>query len=90
MADYKNSPEPELEIEYFDTNVLWIGASGVSSFSEGETMAKGLILEYDQEGTPVGVVLTRSALNRLREFLHPKAAKTTGETLKQKAAADLE
>ena len=50
MTDYKKSPEPELDIQYFDKNVLWIGASGASSFSEGETMAQGLILEYDSEG----------------------------------------
>ena len=69
MTDYKKSPEPELEVQYFDKNVLWIGAAGVPSFSEGETMAQGLILEYDQEGNAVGVVLTRSALDKLRDFL---------------------
>ena len=69
MTDYTKLPEPELEIQYFDKNVLWIGASGASSFSEGETLAQGLVLEYDREGTAVGVVLTRSALNKLKEFL---------------------
>ena len=69
MTDYRKSLEPELEIQYFDNNVLWIGASGVSAFSEGETMAQGLILEYDREGDAVGVVLTRSALDKLRYFL---------------------
>ena len=69
MTDYTKLPEPELEIQYFDKNVLWIGASGASSFSEGETLAQGLVLEYDREGTAVGVVLTMSALNKLKEFL---------------------
>ena len=32
-------------------------------------MAQGLILEYDREGDAVGVVLTRSALDKLRHFL---------------------
>ena len=45
MTDYKKSLEPELEIQYSDENVLWIGACGVSTFSEGETMAQGVILE---------------------------------------------
>ena len=82
MTDYKKSPEPELDIQYFDKNVLWIGASGASSFSEGETVAQGLILEYDSEGNAVGVMLTRSALDKLRDFLDPG---TTGlpETLKK-------
>ena len=71
MTDYKKSLEPELEIQYFDKNVLWIGVSGVPAFSEGETVAKGLILEYDNEGNAVGVVLTRSALDKLRDFLYP-------------------
>ena len=71
MTDYKKSLEPELEIQYFDKNVLWIGASGASAFSEGETLAKGLILEYDSEGNAVGVVLTRSALDKLKDFLYP-------------------
>jgi len=71
MTDYKNLPEPELEIQYFDKNVLWIGAAGVPSFSEGETMAQGLILEYDHDGDAVGVALTQSALNKLRDFLYP-------------------
>ena len=70
MNGCKKSLEPELEIQYFDENVLWIGACGVSTFSEGETMAQGLILEYDREGNAVGVVLTRSALNRLKDFLN--------------------
>ena len=69
MTDYRKSLEPELEIQYFDKNVLWIGTSGVSAFSEGETMAQGLILEYDREGDAVGVVLTKSALDKLRYFL---------------------
>lgn len=69
MTDQKRSLEPELEIQYFDKNVLWIGASGVPAFSEGETLAQGLILEYDAEGNAVGVVLTRSALEKLRQFL---------------------
>ena len=82
MTDYKKSPEPELEIQYFDKNVLWIGASGASSFSEGETMAQGLILEYDSDGNAVGVMLTRSAPDKLKEFLDPG---TTGihKTLKK-------
>ena len=53
MTDYKKSPEPELKIQYFDKNVLWIGAAEVSSFSEGETLAQGLVLEYDNEGNAV-------------------------------------
>ncbi len=71
MSDNKTSTDPELEIQFFDKNVLWIGAAGVSAFSEGETMAQGLILEYDREGTAVGVVLTRSALEKLKSFLYP-------------------
>ena len=71
MTDYKKLLEPELEIQYFDKNVLWIGVSGVSAFSEGETLAQGLILEYDSEGNAVGVVLTRSALDKLKDFLYP-------------------
>lgn len=71
MVDYRKSPEPELDIQYFDKNVLWIGASGASPFSEGETMAQGLILEYDSEGNAVGVMLTRSALDKLKDFLDP-------------------
>ena len=82
MVDYQKSPEPKLEIQYFDNNVLWIGASGVSHFSEGETMAQGLILEYDCEGNAVGVVLTRSALDKLRDFLDPGTA-GLHETLKK-------
>lgn len=71
MTDYRKSPEPELDIKYFDKNVLWLGASGASSFSEGETVAQGLILEYDSEGNAVGVMLTRSALDKLKDFLDP-------------------
>ena len=71
MTDLRKSLEPELEIQHFDNNVLWIGASGVSAFSEGETLAQGLILEYDHEGNAVGVVLTRSALDKLKDFLDP-------------------
>lgn len=85
MTDYKRSPEPELEIQYFDKNVLWIGASGASSFSEGETMARGLILEYDSEANAVGVVLTRSALDKLKNFLDPE---TTGLHEKLKTVSD--
>ena len=71
MTDYRKSPEPELDIQYFDNNVLWIGASGASSFMEGETLAQGLILEFDHEGNAVGVMLTRSALDKLKDFLDP-------------------
>lgn len=85
MVDYKKSPEPELEIQLFDKNVLWIGAAGASAFSEGETMAQGLILEYDREGTAVGVVLTRSALDKLKDFLYPGSTERI-EALKKKAS----
>ena len=88
MTDYRKSPEQELEIRYFDTNVLWIGASGVSAFSEGETMAQGLILEYDQDGNAVGVVLTRSALNRLKHFLDQCSAEHTGTAQREKKVSD--
>ena len=88
MGDYSSLPEPELEIRYFDKNVLWIGVSGASAFSEGETMAQGVILEYDHDGLPVGVVLTRSALEKLRDFLSPDSAGTTGKSLKERAASD--
>ena len=88
MNDYRKSPEPELEIQYFETNVLWIGASGVSAFSEGETMARGLILEYDHDGIPVGVVLTRSALEKLKDFLAPASTDATGRSLKEKTASE--
>ena len=71
MADYRKSPEPELKIQYFDKNVLWIGAAGVSFFDEGETLAQGLVLEYDSERNAVGVVLTRSALDKLKDYLYP-------------------
>ena len=45
-------------------------------------MAQGLILEYDGEGNAVGVMLTRSALDKLKDFLDPG---TTGlhKTLKK-------
>ena len=88
MADHSLSPEPELEIRYFDKNVLWIGASGASVFSEGETVAQGLILEYDHDGIPVGVVFTRSALEKLRDFLSPENGEATGKSVKEKAASD--
>lgn len=74
MTDYRKLPEPELDIQFFDKNVLWIGVSGVSTFSEGETVAKGLIIEYDCDGNAVGVVLTRSALDKLKDFLYPEDA----------------
>ena len=89
MTDYKKLPEPELEIRYFDKNVLWIGASGVSGFSEGETMAQGLILEYDSEGAAVGVVLTRSALSKLREFLHHGSTEHLGSAQKEQKVSDV-
>lgn len=79
MTDYKKSPEPELKIQYFDKNVLWIGAAEVSSFSEGETLAQGLVLEYDNEGNAVGVVLTRSALDKLKDYLYPGNAERPKE-----------
>ncbi len=82
MTDHRKSIEPELEIQYFDKNVLWIGASGASSFSEGETMAQGLILEYHSAGHAVGVVLTRSALDKLKDFLDPGNAERN-EALKK-------
>ncbi len=88
MNDYRKSPEPELEIQYSKTDVLWIGASGVSAFSEGETMAQGLILEYDREGIPVGVVLTRSALESLRQFLNRENEETIAKPLGEKATSD--
>ncbi len=88
MADDSLLPEPELEIRFFDKNVLWIGASGASVFSEGETMAQGLILEYDHDGIPVGVVFTRSALDKLKDFLSPDGTEATGQSLKEKAASD--
>ena len=88
MTDYKKSAEPELEIQYFDKNVLWIGASGVSGFSEGETMAQGLILEYDSEGAAVGVVLTRSALNKLKDFLDHGGTEHLGIPLKEQKISD--
>ena len=88
MTDYKKSPEPELEIQYFDKNVLWIGAAGVPSFSEGETMAQGLVLEYDREGNAVGVVLTRSALERLRDFLDHGKTEYPASPQKEKKIAD--
>ncbi len=81
MTDYQKSSEPELGICYFDNNVLWIGASGVLAFSEGETMAQGIILEYDREGPPSGVVLTKSALNRLKDFFYPGRTETAAEAL---------
>ena len=88
MADDSLLPEPELEIRFFDKNVLWIGASGASVFREGETMAQGLILEYDHDGIPVGVVFTRSALDKLKDFLSSDGTETTGKSLKEKAASD--
>ncbi len=88
MADYQKSPEPEIEIQYFDQNVLWIGAAGVSVFSEGETMAQGLILEYDREGIAVGVVLTRSALNKLKDFLYPESVEHPKAPHKEKRVSD--
>ncbi len=88
MTDYKKSPEPELEVQYFDKNVLWIGAAGVPSFSEGETMAQGLILEYDQEGNAVGVVLTRSALDKLRDFLDQSQTGYSAAPKSEKIIAD--
>ncbi len=84
MTDYKNSPEPELEVQFFDNNVLWIGAAGNSAFSEGETLAQGLILEYDPEGNAVGVVLTRSALEKLRAFLAQEDQAFTNASRKRK------
>ena len=88
MTDYKKSPEPELDIQYFDKNVLWIGASGVSGFSEGETMAQGLILEFDSEDAAVGVVLTRSALNKLKDFLDHDSTEHFGIPPKEKKISD--
>ena len=88
MTDYKKSLEPELEIQYFDDNILWIGASGVAAFSEGETMARGLILEYDREGTAVGVVLTRSALEKLKSFLHKDGTAASGVPPKGRKVPD--
>ena len=88
MTDYSKSPEPELKIQYFDENVLWIGASGVSAFSDGETLAKGVILEYDGEGTPVGVLFTRSALEKLKDFLSESAAETAHKSAREKATSD--
>ena len=83
MLDPNTSTEPELKIQYFDTNVLWIGATGVSAFSEGETMAQGLILEYDHDGIPVGVILTRSALEKLKAFLTPDSTDANGKPIKE-------
>ena len=88
MTDYNKSAEPELDIQYFDKNVLWIGAAGVPSFSEGETMAQGLILEYDQEGNAVGVVLTRSALDKLRDFLAQSQTEYSVAPRNEKKIAD--
>ena len=88
MTDYEKSLEPELDIQFFDKNVLWIGASGAIVFSEGETMAQGLILEYDQEGVAVGVVLTRSALNKLRDFLYPGGLKCPETPRRPKKVSD--
>ena len=88
MTDYQKSLEPELEIQYFDNNVLWIGASGVSAFSEGETMAQGLILEYDRAGVAVGVMLTRSALDKLRHFLDQDSVENPGNPRKAKKISD--
>lgn len=88
MTDYKKSLEPELEIQYFDKNVLWIGAAGVSAFSEGETMAQGLILEYDREGDAVGVVLTRSALDKLKDFLASESADHPQKPKKEQKVSD--
>ena len=88
MTDYKRSLEPELEIQFFDNNVLWIGASGVSGFSEGETMAQGLILEYDREGAAVGVVLTRSALDKLKRFLDQDSMEDLGTPEREQKVPD--
>lgn len=88
MTDLSKSLEPDLEIQYFDNNVLWIGASGVSAFSEAETMAKGLILEYDREGAAVGVVLTRSALDKLRLFLKQGSMVDPETSQKEKKVSD--
>ena len=88
MTDLSKSLEPDLEIQYFDDNVLWIGASGVSAFSEAETMAKGLILEYDREGAAVGVVLTRSALDKLRLFLKQGSMVDPETSQKEKKVSD--
>jgi hypothetical protein len=88
MDSYKSSSEPELDIRYFDKNVLWIGVTGAPSFSEGETMAQGLILKYDRDGTAVGVVLTRSALDRLKDFLYPGNAEAPPIHQKEAKAAD--
>ena len=88
MTDQSSLPEPELEIQYFEKNVLWIGASGVGAFSEGETMAQGLVLEYDREGIPVGVILTRSALESLKQFLHGEREETITKALREKATSD--
>lgn len=88
MTDYKKSLEPELEIQYFDENVLWIGVAGVSAFSEGETVAQGLILEYDREGDAVGVVLTRSALDKLKDFLESGSAEHPKPVGKERKVSD--
>ena len=88
MTGLSKSLEPDLEIQYFDNNVLWIGASGVSAFSEAETMAKGLILEYDREGAAVGVVLTRSALDKLRLFLEQGSMIDPETSEKEKKVSD--
>ena len=88
MTDLSKSLEPDLEIQYFDDNVLCIGASGVSAFSEAETMAKGLILEYDREGAAVGVVLTRSALDKLRHFLKQGSMVDPETSQKEKKVSD--
>ena len=88
MDSFRNSSEAELDIRYFDKNVLWIGATGASSFSKGETMAQGLILEYDREGTSVGVLLTKSALDKLKDFLYPENAESPPTHRKEKKVVD--
>ena len=71
---------------YLTTTCCGLVQHGVSHFSEGETLAQGLILEYDPDGNAVGVVLTRSALERLRNFLddeHVKFAKAPNSHMRK-------
>ena len=51
-------------------------------------MARGLILEYDHDGIPVGVVLTRSALEKLKDFLSPNNTNAIEKSLKKRAVSE--
>ena len=62
--------DPELTIEYFpDTDTLVLTTEGASS--DGETVARNLVVFYNADGDAAGVTLEHAAV-LLRPYLCPE------------------